>query len=103
MYKRQVKKKQGHYRKIEPCKDTNEPHSVFAMNNKGEVIKYVTFKPQSNPRNPSKFEREKMFHRGDLNDINESHYYNGEKIIGPHIHEGGKVRKARPDEIPGSK
>lgn len=98
-----VKKKQGHYRKIEPCKDTNEPHSVFAMNNKGEVIKYVTFKPQSNPRNPSKFEREKMFHRGDLNDINESHYYNGEKIIGPHIHEGGKVRKARPDEIPGSK
>ena len=44
-----------------------------------------------------------MFHRGDLNDINESHYYNGEKIIGPHIHEGGKVRKACPDEIPGSK
>ena len=55
-----VKKKQGHYRKIEPCKDTNEPHSVFAMNNKGEVIKYVTFKPQSNPRNPSKFERKNV-------------------------------------------
>ena len=92
--------KKGHKRILQPANDRDTAHTVFTMDSDGNINRYITFKPQSNPNNPNKWMIEKRLDRSG------SHFNkkgNIGKISGPHIHEGKNVRPANPDEIPGGK
>ncbi|MFG3697675.1 polymorphic toxin-type HINT domain-containing protein [Micromonospora sp. NPDC047620] len=76
-------------------------HTTFARDGTtGQVKKWATWRPQTNPRNPAPFE---MVERFDLQGPAHTNK-DGTKVPTPHINlpNGGDARPAQPWEIPGS-
>ncbi|MEV0725925.1 hypothetical protein AB0I37_24490 [Micromonospora purpureochromogenes] len=76
-------------------------HTTFVRDGTtGQVKKWATWRPQTNPRNPAPFE---MVERFDLQGPAHTNK-DGTKVPTPHINlpNGGDARPAQPWEIPGS-
>ena len=71
-----------------PNKDAVGDHSSFRRDKNGKITNTVTYK--KNPQNPNGFQEEKRVDR-----VGASHG----GVPTPHVHEHGKVRPAREDEI----
>lgn len=66
----------------------------------GKITHYEEFQPQSNPRNPNKWESVKRVDATGKGHFNKA---TQQKVETPHVHDPkapGGVRPARPDEIP---
>ncbi|WP_138107492.1 hypothetical protein [Candidatus Rhabdochlamydia sp. T3358] len=95
----------GRSERLKPDPDTKGvvAHSVFRRHPKtGQVIKYETFKPQTNPRDPAPYESVKRY---DGPGSGGPHYndFLDKYIDTPHVHDPacpGGIRPALPWEIP---
>ena len=73
---------------LAPSKEAVGDHSTFKRDKNGNITNTATYK--KNPKNPSGFQEVKRVDR-----VGKSHG----GISTPHVHENGKVRPARIDEI----
>ena len=87
--------------KLKPDPNAQAEHTVIRRDKgTGEIIKYETFKPQSNPQNPNPWEPDIRFDRygpAHFNDVTK------QKVPTPHIQGKsipGGVKKAEPHDIP---
>ena len=79
--------------RLAPDPSAQGPHSTFKRDpNGGKVTGHAEWQP--NPRNPSGFDQAK---RVDTQ-YGSSHSHGGTAT--PHVHEGGRIRPANPDELP---
>ena len=87
--------------RIAPDPDAQGPHTLIRRNPQtGQIIRYATYIPQTNPRNPAKWQ---LIKRVDL--IGDEHYNKVLKkyIPVPHVHDPscpGGIRPALPEELP---
>jgi hypothetical protein len=87
--------------RIAPDPDAKGPHTVIRRNPQtGQTIRYATYIPQTNPRNPAKWQ---LVKRVDL--VGDEHYNKVLKqyIPVPHVHDPsfpGGIRPALPEELP---
>ena len=97
--------------KVKPIKNKLSPdpkatgaHSVYKNDSKtGEITSYETYKPQSNPKNPNKWEVEKKYHGTEARGGGHFNKKERVRVKTPHVHDPkvpGKVRVPRKDEIP---
>jgi putative RNase toxin 24 of polymorphic toxin system len=87
--------------KLQPNAAAEGPHTTFSRNpTTGEVMKYESYRPQTNSQNPNSWESTGRFDK-----TGDPHYNKAtkESVPTPHVHDPstpGGVRSARPDEIP---
>jgi len=87
--------------RIAPDPDAKGPHTVIRRNPQtGQIIRYATYIPQTNPRNPAKWQ---LVKRVDL--VGDEHFNKVPKqyIPVPHVHDPsfpGGIRPALPGELP---
>ncbi|WP_407651713.1 polymorphic toxin-type HINT domain-containing protein [Actinoplanes sandaracinus] len=87
--------------KLRPDYNAEGPHTTFLRDRgTGQIKKWATWIPQTNPRNPAPWE---MVERFDLQGPAHTNR-DGTKVPTPHINlpNGGDARPAQPWEIPGS-
>ncbi|SDT80703.1 polymorphic toxin-type HINT domain-containing protein [Actinoplanes derwentensis] len=87
--------------KLRPDYNAEGPHTTFLRDRgTGQIKKWATWIPQTNPRNPAPWE---MVERFDLQGPTHTNR-DGTKVPTPHINlpNGGDARPAQPWEIPGS-
>ena len=93
--------------KLAPDPEALGDHSSFARDKEGNIFKYQEF--TENPRNPKGFDAGKRFDGGKPDGTHGSAHTNkisGEDVPTPHVQGKdipGRVRPARPDEIPKNK
>jgi hypothetical protein len=80
---------------LQPDPNASGDHSTFKTDSSGKVTNYAEWK--ANPQNPSGFDEGK---RVDLSGAPHFDKVTGQDIPTPHVHEGGGVRPALPEEIP---
>jgi RHS repeat-associated protein len=80
---------------LRPDANAEGDHSTFKTDPQGKVTNYAEW--EENPRNPSGFDEVKR-----LDKTGGSHFdkATGQDVPTPHVHEGGGVRPALPEEIP---
>ena len=81
--------------KLAPDADAEGAHSTFKTDPQGKVTKYAEWK--ENSQNPSRFDEVK---RVDVKGGSHFDKATGQDIPTPHVHEGGTVRPALPEEVP---
>jgi hypothetical protein len=81
--------------KVKPDESADGDHSTIKRNSDGKITNTSTYK--KNPQNPSGFDEVK---RVDID--GKSHFDKKTKttVNTPHVHEGGGVRPAKPQELP---
>ena len=85
---------------LEPRAEAEGAHTVFRRGSGGRVRAYATYVPQTNPRDPSRWQLAKRF-----DGEGRAHYNKttGQSVPTPHVHEplvGSEVRPALPGEVP---
>jgi hypothetical protein len=86
--------------RMRPDPAAQGPHTTFKVSAGGQVTKYQTWGPQTNPRNPAPWVSTKRFDRSGDPHFNKD---TKESVPTPHVHENstpGGVRRAHPEEIP---
>jgi RHS repeat-associated protein len=85
--------------RLQPNADADGPHSVFRRDPGGGNTHYETFRPQTNPRNPNRWESVKRF-----DGSGKAHFDKGtgQNVPTPHIHNNrtGGTRAPRANEVP---
>ena len=86
--------------RLKPNMEAEGPHTSFKTDGAGKVTKYETYRPQTNPRNPSPWESVQRFDK-----TGDEHYnkVTKEYVPTPHMHDPqtpGGIRPATPEEIP---
>ena len=87
--------------RLRPDYNAEGPHTTFIRDRgTGQVKKWATWIPQTNPRNPAPWEMVERFDRQGPAHTNRD----GTKVPTPHINlpNGGDARPAQPWDIPGS-
>ena len=81
--------------KLEPSGEAEGDHSSYKKDADGNTTNYETY--EANPNNPSGYDTKKRY-----DGTGKGHYdkKSGEVVETPHVHENGKVRKPKKDEIP---
>ena len=84
-----------------PSPNAQGAHTVFKVDPQtGKVVKYQTFKPQTNPKNPNPWNRTKRFDASGKSHFNKE---TQQPVPTPHVHDPetpGGVRPPDPAEIP---
>jgi hypothetical protein len=90
-------------KRLKPDPQAEGDHSTYRRNGStGEISKYETWRQQTNPRDPKKFESVKRLDTAGRDHFNK---LTEKGVDAPHVHDRdapGGVRKAEPDELPKS-
>jgi hypothetical protein len=101
---KQTAKKTSGRPRCTPNPKADGAHTVFRKDGTtGEITHYETYTPQTNPRNPTRWESVMRYDGRAHSDRHFNKYFK-EYIESPHVHDPhypGEVRSALPNEIPG--